>query len=68
MMLRVMFKTNLPLGIEVNSDASQSFPPITRKDAIVGVVVFGTILMWCLFDTLKDTFGNIGKHILVVHG
>ena len=59
--LRLMFKTNLPQGIEFNSDsAQQKLPPVTKKDIVVGVVVFGTILLWCLFDSLKDTFGNIG--------
>eukprot|EP00658_Telonema_sp_P-2_P054838 TRINITY_DN43612_c0_g2_i2.p1 TRINITY_DN43612_c0_g2~~TRINITY_DN43612_c0_g2_i2.p1 ORF type:complete len:492 (+),score=92.30 TRINITY_DN43612_c0_g2_i2:109-1584(+) len=55
--LRNMFKTNLPCGIEFRQEAP---PPVSKKEIFVGGVVGATIVMWILFDPLKSTFGNIG--------
>eukprot|EP00401_Gymnodinium_catenatum_P075966 CAMPEP_0117491182 /NCGR_PEP_ID=MMETSP0784-20121206/17933_1 /TAXON_ID=39447 /ORGANISM="" /LENGTH=609 /DNA_ID=CAMNT_0005285961 /DNA_START=86 /DNA_END=1915 /DNA_ORIENTATION=- len=78
--LRYFFTTGLPSGIQTNMVGSQQTQgedtsggsESSRGDKrmglqewyIVGVVVV-TVVMWCVFDQLESTFGNMGIVALI---
>jgi len=75
--LRSNYKTNLPEGIEASfepemtEDEQGTSPAAAEKSGFDGtelfimLVITGTILMWIVFDSLSETFGNIGIVALI---
>lgn len=63
-----MLKTNLPDGITSSFEPEEGSPEaagLGMKEYFVLVVIAGTITIWVCFDSLSDTFGNIGVAALI---